>query len=511
MKELDLLVESYFTPALGATDILRLVEQVMNEEAISPADAFLEFLRNNGYESAEPKRPFKVGTINKITNLGKKKQREDLLTMLGDKGIAFEGGYKRITIGSETYELIEGNPTGVESVTNKGDIAEGILGAGMAAAFIAGGKEIEVEDVKNILRELNKSPNRTHKDTKIAKLMPKEIKRVDGTIDTITCIVMLQKGHFDNLMNENKWGLLDEIFRAVVKYVNDEEVMEATQAIATNGENNKVEVDSDGISNQKGTKIDVSIYVDGEKTSLGRISLKAGSTDTLGQVGGSWEGMSFMFDKMFGIELDPSLEAGWTKDMAEKPRVLSNIITKATAIYKDAERKIREKLNPIGDDAEAELDMLKYIANGMKYQVALEEEGVILIHLKKGDFSVLDFALLEEALIENKIKLTSELVQDIGGTQKNPTIKIIAQPGTTDEKGAKLKKGTLFTVRWRQGDGGKMVKNYVEKKPYMVKLLKDLRKKKRAETLRMRHLQSISSTRHGDTHLRENKEIDSNK
>ena len=151
----------------------------------------------------------------------------------------------------------------------------------------------------------------------------------------------------------------------------------------------------------------------------------------------------------------------------------------------------------------------------MKYQVALEEEGVILIHLKKGDFSVLDFALLEEALIENKIKLTSELIlpgtKVKGKEQKNPTIKIIAQPGTTDEKGAKLKGGTLFTVRWRQGDGGKMVKNYVEKKPYMVKLLKDLRKKKRAETLRMRHLQSISSTRHGATHLREKKEIDSNK
>jgi len=32
MKELDLLVENYFTPALDATDILRLVEQVMNEE-----------------------------------------------------------------------------------------------------------------------------------------------------------------------------------------------------------------------------------------------------------------------------------------------------------------------------------------------------------------------------------------------------------------------------------------------------------------------------------------------
>jgi len=33
MKELNLLVENYFSPALGATDILRLVEQLMNEES----------------------------------------------------------------------------------------------------------------------------------------------------------------------------------------------------------------------------------------------------------------------------------------------------------------------------------------------------------------------------------------------------------------------------------------------------------------------------------------------
>ena len=33
MKELDTLVENYFAPTFGATDILRLVEQVMNEES----------------------------------------------------------------------------------------------------------------------------------------------------------------------------------------------------------------------------------------------------------------------------------------------------------------------------------------------------------------------------------------------------------------------------------------------------------------------------------------------
>ena len=40
MKELDLLVERYFTPALGVTDIIRLVEQVMTEATIRPSRVY---------------------------------------------------------------------------------------------------------------------------------------------------------------------------------------------------------------------------------------------------------------------------------------------------------------------------------------------------------------------------------------------------------------------------------------------------------------------------------------
>tara|TARA_R110000803_G_scaffold210387_1_gene282013 strand:- start:73 stop:1746 length:1674 start_codon:yes stop_codon:yes gene_type:complete len=557
MKELNLLVENYFTPALDATDILRLVEQIMNEEIYykdpegllkgpissigKVADDIIKFVKRkfpptedehgntvDGYQGADL-RYVKGANVLVFTNFGSLEKRHaaiealvtaGYLSVSADKSSAnkeIKRGemYYRATTnfvnisknGKDTPIIVvfeEGVSAG--RLSNKGDIAEGIMGAAMAAAFIAGGKPIDVQRVKEILKQLSKKKDTSDSETKISKSMTIKETREDGTIDTITCTVKLQRGHFDNLMNPDKWELLDGIFRAVVAYANDEETLEATRAIATNGENNEVVVLSDGIGNQKGTKIDVSIFLDGEKTSLGKISLKAGSTDTLGQVGGSWEGMSFMFGKMFGIELDSKLKEDWEKAMAEKPRDLSKIVTKAAAIYKDAEGKIRGKLNPKGGDAEAELDMLKHIANGMKYQVALDEKGVILIHLKDGDFDVLDFALLEEALIENKIKLTSELSESI-----RPTIKIIAQPGTTDDDGAKFEEGDLFTVRWRQADDGKMVKNYVEKKPYMVKLLKDLRKKKRAETLRMRHLQSISSTRHGATHLREKKEIDSNK
>ena len=39
MKELNLLVENYFSPALGATDILRLVEQIMDETPMIVSEA----------------------------------------------------------------------------------------------------------------------------------------------------------------------------------------------------------------------------------------------------------------------------------------------------------------------------------------------------------------------------------------------------------------------------------------------------------------------------------------
>ena len=53
MKELNLLVENYFTPALDATDILRLVEQVMNEnESTSRINDKAHLAANKGLEIA---------------------------------------------------------------------------------------------------------------------------------------------------------------------------------------------------------------------------------------------------------------------------------------------------------------------------------------------------------------------------------------------------------------------------------------------------------------------------
>jgi hypothetical protein len=226
-----------------------------------------------------------------------------------------------------------------------------------------------------------------------------------------------------------------------------------------------VAVVSDGVSGQTSTKIDIKVFLDGVATSIGRISLKAGGTDQLGQVGKTWEAISGLFKVMFGIEIDENLKEGWEKAVEKGPnRTKAGVQAEAKKIYANADEKLNELLK--ADKTKPEIDLIRTIAAGMNYQVALKEEGVILVHLDAGDFKVLDFAMLEDVLREQEVDLASVL--KLGG--KNPIIQII------DKKAGNK---PLFQVRFKPEGDGSTIRHYVEKKPYMVALLAEARKQRR--------------------------------
>ena len=360
-------------------------------------------------------------------------------------------------------------PTTAASIRNRGDVAEGILGAAVAQAFISGGNPITVADVESLLEQLDQKEDELSGTSNTSKVLTKPIKRKDGTIDTITCVIRLRKKNFDDLMDTSKRGALSGLFKAAVAYSNSEEVLEATTAVATNGVDNKVATVSDGVSKQRGTKIDIKVFLDGKATPIGRISLKAGGTSQLGQVGGSWDGIAGLFRVMFGIEIDERLRPDWERALNPRDRTAKRVQKEAGKIYKDANSKINALLNPPGDDLEAEVDLIRTIAAGMNYQVALEEEGVILIHLDDGEFKVLDFALLEEVLRQKDVDLASVLRKDL----LNPVIEIVDK---------KANSRPLFQVRFKQEGDGRVIRNYVEKRPYMTELLDEARKQNRLKS-----------------------------
>jgi hypothetical protein len=481
MNELDLLVENYFTDSFEASDLFRLVEQVMGEQKdfSFPHQQVVSLMRTRFDDDTisltvserDPRQVIiRVPTSDRIEAAADIKRfleanygEEYSVINIKSRGNIIGAGLKKGRRVVVKYAL---KPTTQSLIRNKGDVAEGVLGAAIAAAFVSGGNQISVADVEAFLDELNQNENELVGTTKTAKVLTKPTRREDGTIDTITCVIRLSTINFNDLMNKDKRSALTGLFNAAVAYANSEEVLEATIAVATNGENNKVAVVSDGVSKQKGTKIDIKVFLDGDATSIGRISLKAGGTAQLGQVGGTWEGISGLFKIMFGIEIDERLKEGWQTAMMPAGRTAKRVQDEAKKIYEDAHLKIDKLLNPSGDDVEAEIDLIQTIAIGMNYQVALKEEGIILVHLDAGDFKVLDFAMLEDVLREQEVDLASILKVD----GANPIIQII------DKKASNK---PLFQVRFKQEGNGKTIRHYVEKKQHMVDLLAEARKQTR--------------------------------
>ena len=476
MKELDLLVENYFTESFETSDLLRLVEQVMLSEAGLPASQIKKYperIRLFITKIETPEEPFTLTDGSTVVLPAEK--NEELLSRLYaalENPALLSGTLYAITANGNrisTGKLAKSNVYTASKkllIRNKGDVAEGILGAAMATAFISGGNQISVADVEAFLDDLNQKENERAGTNKTAKVLTKPIERQDGTIDTITCVIRLSTINFNDLMNKDKRSALTGLFNAAVAYANSEEALEATLAVATNGEDNKVAVVSDGVSGQTSTKIDIKVFLDGVATSIGRISLKAGGTDQLGQVGGTWEAISGLFKVMFGIKIDENLKEGWEKTMMPAGRTAERVQAEAKKIYANADEKLNKLLK--GDDVGEEIDLIQTIAAGMNYQVALKEEGVILVHLDAGDFKVLDFAMLEDVLREQEVDLASVL--KLGG--KNPIIQII------DKKAGNK---PLFQVRFKQEGDGSTIRHYVEKKPYMVALLAEARKEARKQ------------------------------
>ena len=115
------------------------------------------------------------------------------------------------------------------------------------------------------------------------------------------------------------------------------------------------------------------------------------------------------------------------------------------------------------------MDFLKRLATGVRYQAVLEEKGVRLIQLNKGDFKVLDFSKLEEALTEVDFDAILQKESSKGGI--SPKIIIV------DKKTG----GQLVSMRVKVEGGGKTIRHYIEKGPLLVQLLSAKRKLKAPE------------------------------
>jgi len=340
---------------------------------------------------------------------------------------------------------------GEEKVANRGEIAEGILGAAMFAKFVKrqGNEEIgqvTQQDIENILDSLQQ----TGKDTyQVA------VNDADNEFsDTVTFLLRLKTAPYRDLMDPAKRNLLAKEFASAAAYVNSNMAERYSKYFYLNGRADDIAIMADGAASETEKKTDVWVAIkdkDGRMRQLRlNTSLKVGGQKQFGQVGGSSvESMQKLWS-YFDINIGDDVLSSY-QSMQDPTKGLAYLYQR---IAKILERQLRTA------DPQQEVQFVDQLAHAITYFATLGDPTVELVDFDQGGYKILRFKNLEHKLRTVQLsatyissKATPEIVIHEQGNPKNVLIGIRA-------KREKTKKGDFY------------FRNYIEKGPLLEKLTK---------------------------------------
>ena len=275
---------------------------------------------------------------------------------------------------------------------NTGQIAEGALGAAVTARFIKREGEVTPDDVMKILQSLG-SGEESGKNLKSNY-------KTNSANDTVYFNLVLPKGDYNALYGGVSKGKLHPDMQGVInsaaQYANSSAVGEAVAKIVKDKNSNSVTVDSDGASDQTGTKADLFLEIDGQTINL--LSLKAGSVKQFGQGSGyTYEKLDDFFNKTFGVNVP-----GQYKDELEgkDPKEAFSIIHE---VYSSVAQQIQGEL--AGDNTENEVRFVERLHRGIRFHATRDDDEVTMVVLKNTPnapgFKELQFGPALKAAMEN--------------------------------------------------------------------------------------------------------------
>lgn len=344
-------------------------------------------------------------------------------------------------------------------VSNKGEVAEGILGCATFARLLKRPiAPISDGDIKSVMKRLpTDAPDKGgwHELTLTAR-------ETDNPIaDFFTLTLNLKSDTYKDFIDPEKWPLMNTISNNVVEYVNDN-MDKYTKLFAKNGKVDAVKVIADGVSGETDTKVDVFLThsLDGgpEKTLQHYdMSVKVGSTKQMGQVGGGKTAQGISTERFFILK-EMFEKFGADLSVIEKQFMSAETIDDAYVIaYSEAAKQINTHLTT----EDKEVDWLMQFLNTIKFFATLNDDRVKLVQFEdtlKGGYYVLDFKKLDRMMDKNKVDLEAVFIDD----KAQPKITII---NTVNNK-------PFLSIRKKQARGGGYIRNYIEKEKGLVELIK---------------------------------------
>jgi hypothetical protein len=328
-----------------------------------------------------------------------------------------------------------------KSSGNKGDVAEGILGAAITARFINKNNNISKEDVKRVLSSLGSNITKIKEKNFDSPNKNPKIK------DTVKFYLSLAESNMKYLLDQSSWNSLDSIFDSSVKYANGSTVVSWSKLLYENNQKNSIEVLSDGLGNQTGTKVDVRVKVDGKDTNV-NLSLKAGDVKQFGQVSGStFDKQISLWDTLIGYDVS-NLEKKYTELLSNK-----KVNEAIYLVYRD----VCSHINRSFKSKTEKRKLLINLGKGIEMFATRKEENVVLLQLNNREAKIYTFSNLYDVIKE--IDLVAELKDSSG----KPKLVI------KDKRGK-----VLIEIRVKaegRPDGSVYIRNYVEKGDLLTELI----------------------------------------
>ncbi len=308
----------------------------------------------------------------------------------GSKGVTSSAGRTVLPNGVK----IEAKELGKNKLRNKGDIAEGLLGIALYTKFLyREGPNIGVVSVSDFANTLNRV--RKAKSVKKGKgktiYQETSINDLRKNQDDVNLKIMLPAPSYEDVLNPEKDALIMKLARGAINYVNSKNVTRYAKFMYVNNVKNVINILSEGTADQRGTKVDIKVIVDGRLLKNLNISLKSGTnTKQFGQVAG--------YTGKAHSNLWKHFKLNYTKQIGHHNNMIldHNGIKKAFHYsYKWAAGQINQRVRT----NKQEHAMLKNIVNLINFFATRNEKNVKMVHFKdSGKYSVLSFDRMEDKL-----------------------------------------------------------------------------------------------------------------
>ena len=268
---------------------------------------------------------------------------------------------------------------GKEADYNIGDIGEIALAISVAARFLNVGESIELRDFLSVANNIKLSPVAGKQSLKLS--LEDKIFHQTGKSDQLGVDIVVPARsaksftNFIKNLSASPKNVQGTISSSIVFANENVHIDTGIERTSKDKNVNRIEINAVGTEDQKGTKADLILNIDGERINL--LSAKSGASQ-LGQASGKeWDKPLNFFKKVFGVDVSAYKE-GWSNDQPKNLEVLREI-------YKDLIIPKIMKLTA-GDSTQKEMTLVKQIASGLIYfsnDVNVETGEVQIIDIVK--------------------------------------------------------------------------------------------------------------------------------